>query len=293
MWNLKRTVVVFFVVTITGCTKDNTPGPVVSPFTSDAAIKPVPLSFPGEVSGMADSYSRPGYIWMLEDGGRPASLITVSINGEQGPTLPVTGAENQDWEDMAIGNGPEAGKKYLYIADVGDNSLKHALYYIYRVEEPAAGLLQTAPADKFSFVYEDGQQHDADAILVDLGTNNIVIITKDIPSRLFELVYPYSNTSTNTALSRGQLKQSLVTGAAASPDGQEILLRTYSSMHYWKKSAGQSITAVLQQTAQDIPVVSEPQGESVCFKNDNGGFFTFSENAGLPTQLNLYFYARK
>jgi hypothetical protein len=292
MFNPKRMVVIFFALALAGCKKDDKPAPTVEIFKKDPAIHQTGPSFPAEVSGMADSYSRPGYIWMLEDGGRPASLVTVSINGEQGPTIPVTGADNQDWEDMAIGNGPQAGKKYLYIADVGDNSLKHLLYYIYRVEEPAAGLQQTAMADKFSFVYEDGQQHDADAVLVDLATNNIVIITKDIPSSLFELVYPYSSSSTNTALSRGQLKQSLVTGAAASPDGKELLLRTYSAMYYWKRTAGQSITTTLQQAAQEIPVLSEPQGESVCFKNDNTGFFTFSENAGLPTQLNLYFYLR-
>ena len=77
-----------------------------------------------------------------------------------------------------------------------------------------------------------------------------------------------------------------------SPDGNEILLRTYSTMFYWKKAAGQELVTTLQGAAREIPVLNEPQGEAVCFKKDNTGFFTFSENAGLPLQLSLYFYPR-
>jgi hypothetical protein len=42
----------------------------------------------------------------------------------------------------------------------------------------------------------------------------------------------------------------------------------------------------------DVPVRAEPQGEAVCFSGDGLGFFTLSENAGLPLQLKLYFYPR-
>ncbi len=292
MLNMKRVLGLLFVIAISGCSKEDKPEPIVNVFKREPVIKPVSPSFPGEVSGMADSYSRPGFIWMLQDGGTPAELLTVSYNGEQGPTLPVTGADNQDWEDMAISNGPEAGKKYIYIGDIGDNNRLHDFYYIYRVEEPAAGALQTAMADKFSFVYDDGQKHDADAFLVDPATNNIVIFTKEQPALIFQISYPYSSVTTNIAVKTGQLQQTMITGAAISPDGNEILLRTYASLYYWKRELGQTIFAALQQQASEIAIISEPQAESIGFKTDNNGFFTFSEKAGLPLQLNLYFYPR-
>lgn len=278
-------------VIATGCSKKGNVEPQV--FDPIPQAKPVPASFPGEVSGMADSYSRPGFIWMLQDGGTPAELICVSQSGEQGSTLAVTGATNQDWEDLSISNGPEPGRKYLYIGDVGDNDRVHENYFIYRVQEPEAGEEQTALADKLSFVYGDGLKHDADAILVDPATLNIVIVTKETPTLVFELRYPYSATVTNTATKIGQLPGSLITGGAVAPNGLEILLRTYSEVYYWKRQPGQSIFNALQEPAIEIKVVQEPQGESICFKNDNTGFYTFSEKAGLPLQLSLNFYLRK
>jgi len=292
MLNMKRALGLLFIIAISGCSKDDKPEPIVDFFKREPVTKPVSPSFPGEVSGMADSYSRAGFIWMLQDGGTPAELLTLSYNGEQGPTLKVTGAENQDWEDMAISNGPESGKKYIYIGDIGDNNRLHDFYYIYRLQEPAAGELQTAVPDKFSFVYDDGQKHDADAFLVDGATNNILIFTKEQPTLIFQLSYPYNSASINIAVKTGQLPQPMITGAAISPDGNEILLRTYTSLYYWKRQQGQTILAALEQPAREITITSEPQGESVGFKADNTGFFTFSEKAGLPLQLNLYYYPR-
>ncbi|ULQ54495.1 DUF4448 domain-containing protein [Flavihumibacter fluvii] len=276
-----------------GCSKKEQPDPVAEVFKTNPVLQPASPSFPGEVSGMADSYTKPGFIWLLQDKDNPAELLTISYNGERGPTVAVTNAENQDWEDMAIGPGPVAGKKYLYIADAGDNFAAFNKYFIYRFEEPAEGLIKTEPADKISFVYEDGLHHDSEAFLVDKDSKDIILVTKEIPSRVFVLDYPYTTTGTNIAKKAATLAQSTITGAAQSPDGKELLLRTYSSMYYWKRSIGQSIISTLQQTPKEIRVNSEPQGESVTFKTDNSGFFTFSENAGLPLQLNLYFYPRK
>ena len=46
-------------------------------------------------------------------------------------------AVNRDWEDIALGNGPVAGTNYIYLADIGDNSIDSSQYYIYRFAEPA------------------------------------------------------------------------------------------------------------------------------------------------------------
>ena len=49
--------------------------------------------------------------------------------------LDIDGAENCDWEDVAVGPGP-GGDSYIYIADSGGNSGR-VCNVIYRVREPA------------------------------------------------------------------------------------------------------------------------------------------------------------
>jgi hypothetical protein len=289
---MKGLMVLFLVLAFAGCSKEAKQDPVLGVFQKDPVKMRVSPLFPGEVSGMADSYSRPGYIWMLQDKDNPAELLTITTNGEQGPSVSIKGAVNQDWEDLAISDGPVSGKKYIYIGDAGDNYSVFNTYNIYRIEEPAIGQTESVVADKISFVYGDAHHHNTEAILVEPVTKDILLITKDIPSLLFALKYPYSTSVLNTAVKKATLKQSAVTGAALSPDGNEILLRSYSAVFYWKKAVGQDLVTTLQGTANEIPVLNEPQGEAICFKTDNSGFFTFSENAGLPLPISLYFYRR-
>lgn len=273
-----------------GCSKSASEG---EPSLFKTAVsKPLASDFPGEVSGMADSYSRPGFIWLIQDKDNQASLLSVSHEGQAGPELEIVGAVNQDWEDMAIGKGPVAGKKYLYIADAGDNFSVFDTYYIYRFPEPEPSATVVDQYDKIAFRYEDGLHHNTEAVLVENSSGNIVLITKESPAQVFEIKASSITNGINTAEKLGQLNIGEITGAALSPDGTEILLRTYSNLYYWKKNAGESILSGLQKNAVTIAVQTEPQGEAVAFKNDQGGFFTLSENAGLPLLLKLYYYSR-
>jgi hypothetical protein len=246
-----------------------------------------------EASGIADSKANPGYLWVQQDSGNPNDIALLSHDGSFLKKITINQAINRDWEDMALANGPVAGINYIYLADIGDNSLASSTYFIYRFAEPAASATVVSAVDKISFQYPDGP-HDAEAILVDNNTNDIYIITKqDMPSRIYKLAYPQSTTTVNTASLSGTLSFTGATSAAVSPDGKEMLVKTYTAIWKWKKNTGQTIEQSLAGTPVALTYQFEPQGEAICFKNDNAGFFTLSEKPSVIAAVNLNFYKRK
>jgi hypothetical protein len=278
----------------TACKKEDNPAVIIT-----GGFEETPLSkslVPGvldEASGIADSKTNPGFLWVQQDSGNPNDISLLSHAGNFQKKVNIKTAVNRDWEDMVIANGPVAGTNYIYLADIGDNSLTSSEYYIYRFAEPATGADTIFDCDKISFRYSDGA-HNAEAILVDNTTKDIYIITKnDTPSKIYKLAYPQSSTSVNTTILAGILPFSGVTGAAFSPDGKKIIIKTYTTVYYWKLKKDQSA----EQALADIPVTlsyqSEPQGEAICFKNDNAGFFTLSERPSIIAAVNLNFYKRK
>src|SRR6476469_1323683 len=85
-----------------------------------------------EASGIADSYANPGFLWVELDSGNPPVLHLLKHDGHLGKSIFLKGVSNRDWEDIALSAGPEEGKKYLYVAETGDNNQAYAQYAIYR-----------------------------------------------------------------------------------------------------------------------------------------------------------------
>ena len=147
-----------------------------------------------------------------------------------------------------------------------------AQYFIYRFAEPASATDTVLHWEKITFQYPDGA-HDAEAILVDNASKDIYIITKqDSPSRVYKLPYPQNTGATNTAVLAGSLSFTGATGAAISGDGTEILVRTYTSVYYWKRLGSQSVEDALASIPLLLETQFEPQGEAICFKNDSSVF---------------------
>jgi hypothetical protein len=129
-------------------------------------------------------------------------------------------------------------------------------------------------------------------MFVDYGTKDIYIITKrDAKSKIYCLFYPQSVTGTSTAVYVGELPFTGVVAASLYATTQELLIKTYTNIYYFKPENGQSIPALLQRPYISIKYQQEPQGEAICFSNNNTGFFTLSEKVG-PLTVNLSFYGR-
>lgn len=244
-----------------------------------------------EASGIADSKTNTGFLWVQQDSGNPPEIDLVQHNGTWLKTIHLANIANRDWEDLVLSTGPKAGVHYLYLAETGDNLLVHPDYAIYRLEEPATATDTVKQIDKIAFFYPDGS-HNAEAILVDPDTKDIYIITKvDKRSQVFKLTYPYSTTVTNKAELVGSLTYNLAVSAALSPKGNEIVVKTYDAIYYYQRAAGESIMQALSKTPVNLPYEQEPQGEAIVFANNDSGYYTLSEKA-LASNVRLFFYKR-
>ena len=262
--------------------------------TSDLSDKPVFDSIPilkpvipliEETSGIADSKINNGFLWVQEDSGNPTELLLTGHDGKVLKKVFINNVVNRDWEDMAISGND------IFIGDIGDNSLVHQEYAFYYFPEPASSVDTIKNASTITFQYPDGS-HDAEAFLIDNDTKDIYIITKrDNSSKIYKLSYPYKPGVNSVGLA-GSLSYTGVVSAALSPDGKEILIKTYFGINYYKRNAGQSIIQSLESAPKNLSYKIEPQGEAICFNKNNTGFFTLSEK-GMSSAVNLYFYPRK
>ena len=236
-----------------------------------------------EASGMADSRTHPGYLWVQQDSGNPPLIYLVGHDGTVTDSVLVEQAVNRDWEDMTLMNGQ------LYIADIGDNNAQYPDYTIYRFDEPSMAEERVTDPDKIRFRYPDGS-HDAEALLVDAATNDIYIITKrDAKSRVYKLPFPQDVSGLSEAVFVTELDFSGTVSAAMSPDGKEIIVKTYTRLYLYTKKAADPVDEALKKAPSTLGYQVEAQGEAVSFGIDNSGFYTLSEEAmGIVPALNFY-----
>ena len=73
--------------------------------TRSVALGAVPAPIT-EASGLAASRDNSGVVWTHNDSGGAANLYALGRRAELKATLPLSGAANIDWEDIARGPGP-------------------------------------------------------------------------------------------------------------------------------------------------------------------------------------------
>ncbi len=243
------------------------------------AVRPVIA----EASGIADSRTRPGALWVIEDSGNPPQLLLLGHDGAVKNKITLQGATNRDWEDVVLSDG------FVYVGDIGDNDQKYTSYKIYKAPEPAAGATEITDFEIIRFVYPDGA-HDAEGFLVEPQSGDIYLITKrDAAAQVYKIKAPYSTTTTNVAEKIGQLQFTNVVSAALAPDGSRLLVKTYDALYQFPRLNNEPLGAALQRTPVKATYKAEPQGEAVCFKQDGSGYFTLSEQL-LGSEVQLFFY---
>ncbi|MEZ4900276.1 MAG: PE-PGRS family protein [Spirosomataceae bacterium] len=288
-----------FCVLIVSCCQKPTPNPDPEvPFSDTFSDTPTanritPEDELDEASGLVDSHKQPGFLWTHEDAGSADDLFLLNRQGKI-ITKIRTPFYNYDWEDLAIGPGPQANETYIYLADIGDNSNDQDIKRVYRFVEPSSITSPITAFDRIQFRYPDGS-FDAETILLDPLTKDLYIVTKWLTkARLYRLAYPQSTTQVITADKVGEMTVGTdLTGGSISTTGTEIIVRGYTALYYWKRKAEETVGEVLLRApAKTLPYLFEPQGEAVCFDKDGKGYFTLSERRNVPF-VNLYYYARK
>lgn len=285
---------------LSSCDWFNKPDPNPQPnalpeYETTPTIATLPVNIANEASGVCDSRSMPGNVWVQEDGDNPNRIYLFSHQGQYKGSVQMP-FPNRDWEDISIGPGPEDGKTYIYLADIGDNlAVYNNTYFIYRFVEPQSLGLNASVYDRISFQYPDGSR-DAECILLDPATKDIYIVSKrEFNVRLYRLPYPQSVTEMQTAQFIQNLPYQIITSGGISPDGKEIVIRNYEVLYYWYRKDGESIPQTLSRTRDKLlPYVRESQGEGFCFDKDGKGYFTNSETPdGQTTPSHLYYFAKK
>ncbi|QJR35969.1 hypothetical protein [Gemmatimonas groenlandica] len=116
-----------------------------------------------EASGVAASVTEPGVFWSQNDRGNAATLYAYDSTGVSLGTVRVRGAENTDWEAIAL--GPCANGLCLYIGDVGDNYAARAEVRVWRVAAPVTSARDTEAPASLRIVYPGGAR-DVEAMWV-------------------------------------------------------------------------------------------------------------------------------
>jgi hypothetical protein len=238
-----------------------------------------------EASGLVQSARNPGVWWTLNDSGGAASLYAVDRSGAILATLPLAGASNRDWEDLALAPGP-GGAPHLFVGDIGDNAASRASIRVYRVAEPdlagtaAGSVLAAAPADAAVLQYEDGAR-DAESLVVDPASGEVWVISKrEARSRAYRGGVPAFAGETSILRLHAVLPFGGAVAADACPDGETVLVKTYERIRAF--SSGGGIAAALASSPSDRLYSLEPQGETVAAAPDCSGYATLSEGSDQP-----------
>lgn len=240
-----------------------------------------------ESSGIAPSRAFPGQYYTHNDSGDTARFFRFRLDGKVEAEYSLTGVGATDWEDMAT---VQIGKKrYVYLADIGDNTANRQNVVVYRTEEPTGRSGPIARYDRFIFTYPDGA-HDAEALLVDPASGDITIVTKTGGAKA--TAYLASDPKPDKPMvlkSLGKVDFGssdvatwLVTGGSVSPDGKRVVLRTYFAAYEFDVAG--KFNSWLASKARRVKIAAEKQGESICYSLSGNEFLTTSE--GQPCTVN-------
>jgi hypothetical protein len=280
-----------------GFSEKSHPSPPAASYGEATQIGTITTQSLAEISGMTPSRTARGRWWVHNDSGDKARIYLIDERGKLHGRFTVTGARNRDWEDMA-GFVDGDKKPMLYLADFGDNARKRDDLTLYRVKEPALSKNgskavrdgATEPAAAFPFRYPDGR-HDAEALFVDPKNGRPYVITKTMSSLggvyRFPLPLRPKEKVTLEKVSGEAVDQIskllMVTGAAVSPGGSRVVIRTYFGAHEMMRAGGSgSFETIFKSQLQAIKIPLLRQGEAISYTLDGRSIVTTSEKIPAP-----------
>lgn len=205
-----------------------------------------------ESSGLAASRAHPGIYWTHNDQDKPLIYGVDSRTGETVATITMRGVgEPRDMEAISVGADGN-----VYVGDIGDNlngGWDHV--WIYRFPEPKRLADTTVDATQFTVKYADGPR-DAEALMVHPTTGRVYIASKNEDGGgLYEGPAKLTTGGTNTFTRVAEVPW--VTDGAFSPDGKELVLRSYFSArgYVWQNGrpgADHRVRAPIQGQAESV-----------------------------------------
>ena len=255
-----------------------------------------------EISGIAVSGIRKDVYYIHNDSGDTSRFFAISPDGTIKNVIYFKGDPSQplgavDCEDIAVGIGPDKNKSYVYLGDIGDNGAVRKYITIYRFEEKQNwakdSLIKNAEVVPVHYKYPDGPK-DAESLMIDPIEKLIYIVSKRSDS-VTVYTTPLKFKANDTLVLSKKCKLYFngfrpfkwITAGDISLDGQQILLKSYEKVYYWKRSNNEPVWKTMLKTPTELPYKPEKQGEAIGFTLDGKGYYTTSEGAFAP----IYYYA--
>ncbi len=247
--------------------------------------------------GRGNSLCNPEILWTHNDSGNKNNIYALDKTGKKLGTWKVSGAKNDDWEDIATVKNKQ-GECFLYIGNIGNNVRARDVFTVYKVKEPKVtetdesssdkNPLITETAEAINFTYPD-IRHDAEALLVQPATLNIYILTKRFSgaSGVYKLSN-YTSAKTNQLkkiadFSLPALPNGVVTGGEISPDGKRVILCDYFNAYEIEIDAVEkNFDKIWKDEPTIIDLGERQQGEAVCYSADATAVFATSEKKDSP-----------
>ena len=251
-----------------------------APICTDARVTGRLPSEIAEASGIVASRRTPGIFWVHSDGPIPW-LYAVDSTGTIKARVRTAGVKMHDWEDIAA--GPCGSETCLFLGDIGDNDEIRTDRAVYRVIEPLLTDSVTGPPTRYPF-HLPGRSHDAEALFV-TADQRMYIVTKGRSGQLILFGFPASarpdvdsELEPIVALNRAHVMlPDLVTGAAATPDGNFVVIRSYSAFQIYR---------LWNRTLTPVPggryrvrALPEVFGEGIDIRADGSVFLVSEESA--------------
>ncbi len=251
-----------------------------------------------ESSGIAASHCNEGVFWTHNDSDDGAFLYAINVKGENLGTFKVPNAENVDWEDIGYFRD-KAGKCFIYVGDIGNNTRNRSVLTIYRVAEPKVSDAdkdsskknpgKTENAEAIKFEYPD-LRHDAETLMVNPTTADIYIVSKRLSDSagIYKLSSNYDLNKTNKLEKIGDFKvpaipNGLLTGGDISPDGKRVILCDYfNAYEITLPEKAKNFDEIWKQKPLIVELGERAQGEAVGYSADGKAIFATSEKKNSP-----------
>lgn len=252
-----------------------------------------------EISGIAVSARHADTFWVHNDSGNGPYLHAIDRRGRRLATLHIEGVAARDFEDMAAFELD--GRRYLMIADTGDNGGVRTELELVVVEEPAVlADARVRPAWTQRFRWPDGAR-DVEAVAVDTQAREVLLVSKKrVPPELLRLPLGAS-AELQTAASVATLPgiappteaelagnprfgryRAQITAGDLSSDGLQLAVLSYRRAYVYRRARGEGWASALTRRPIELRFGWAAQAEALAFDPDDNALWISGERLPAP-----------